>query len=67
MGGGVPPQIDNAIAPTPSGVCRRFWSGVACSFIQPNGQPCRYRHCCRVCQAFVSVAETAAHLRSHNV
>jgi hypothetical protein len=51
----------------PGGSCRRFWYGEACSYIQPNGQPCRYRHCCRTCQAVVPPAETAAHLRSHIV
>jgi hypothetical protein len=61
--GGGPLQNDSA-QPAP-GCCRRFWFGEACSFTFQNGQPCRYRHCCRTCHAVVPPAETAAHLRSH--
>jgi hypothetical protein len=63
-GGGAVPQVDSLL-PAPGGSCRRFWYGEVCSFIQLNGQPCRFRHCCRTCRAVVPPAETAAHLRSH--
>jgi hypothetical protein len=61
------PAQNNSAPPAPVGSCRRFWSGEACSYIQSNSQPCRYRHCCRTCQAVVPPTETAVHLRSHIV
>jgi hypothetical protein len=63
VGGG--PLQNNDVAQPPPGCCRRFWFGEACTYTQQNGQPCRYRHYCRTCQAVVPPAETAAHLRSH--
>jgi hypothetical protein len=57
---------NNSIPPAPWNCCRKFWYGEAC-FIHQAGQPCRYRHCCRTCQAVVTAAEAPAHLRSHIV
>jgi len=56
----------NPIPLAPWNCCRKFWYGEAC-FIHQPGQPCRYRHCCRICQAEVTAAEAPAHLRSHVV
>jgi hypothetical protein len=57
---------NNPIPPAPWNCCRKFWYGEAC-FVHQAGQPCRYRHCCRTCQAVVTAAEAPAHLRSHIV
>ncbi len=57
---------NNPIPPAPWSCCKKFWYGEAC-FIHQAGQPCRYRHCCRTCQAVVTAAEAPAHLRSHVV
>jgi hypothetical protein len=55
---------NNPTTPVPWNCCRKFWYGEAC-FIHQAGQPCRYRHCCRICQVVVTAAEAPAHLRSH--
>jgi hypothetical protein len=56
----------NPVPSAPWNCCRKFWYGEAC-FIHQPGQPCRYRHCCRICEAEVTAAEAPAHLRSHVV
>jgi hypothetical protein len=61
----IPPQPVQVLA-APGNCCRKFWYGEAC-FVHQAGQPCRYRHCCRTCQAVVTAAEAPAHLRSHVV
>jgi hypothetical protein len=66
-GSAAPPPSGGPVNPTrfaPIGCCRKFWLGEAC-FIPQNGQPCRYRHQCRTCQAVVTPAEASGHLRSH--